>query len=172
MITIKGHDYPTRVEEMTLKQWSYVSGIVQNGNISGLEKFENLLLTIGVPQGDIDELPLDFSSKLAEAMKSSGEEFELVDKIGHYSLNLDRELSVKLAKFVSKVNELGLGMAGLLAIFYEDERVTTTEHYDIAHVKHKAKIFSDMEARNFVVSIAKITEFLAVKTKETINESK
>lgn len=172
MITIKGHDYPTRVEEMTLKQWSDVSGIVHNGNLSGIEKLESLLKSIGVPQGDIDELPIDFSTELASAMKPSEMEFELVDKIGHYSLNLDMELSVKLVKFIGKVNELGIGMAGLVAIFYEDERVTTTEHYDIAHVKHKAKIFSDMEAHNFVVSIAKITEFLAVKTKETINESK
>lgn len=172
MITIKGHDYPTRVEEMTLKQWSDVSGIIQNGNISGIEKLEALLTAIGVPQKDIDDLPIDFSDKLAEAMKPSNEEFELVDHIGHYSLNLDRELTVKLAKFISKVNEQGLGIAGLVAVFYEDERVTTTEHYDLSHVKHKARIFDHMSAKDFVVSVAKITEFLAVKTKKTLDESK
>ncbi len=165
MISINGNEYPTRVEEMTLGQWAEVSKIIQVFSKEPLLQFEGILRAIGVPDKEIDTVEIARFKDLQDSMVSNAENFELVEEIDRYKLDLSKPLNLKTSKKIDRIANLGNETVALLAFFYRDENLTDAEHFADAHIKHKMKQFESMQAVNFVVAIGAITEYLVNETK-------
>lgn len=174
MITIQGVDYPIKPSEMTLKQWTDVSFLIQKFEKEPIMQLEGVLKSIGVPGEVIDTVELSMSKELSAEMVEDASEYQLHDEVDGYKLNLDLPLNIKLSK---KIDHIGKNFfdnptVAVLAFFYRDENLTDAEHYEDAHIKHKMKKFKNMPAKTFIVATGLIMEFLTMKTTELVDESK
>jgi hypothetical protein len=172
MIQINENDYPTTVQEMTLQQWVDVSDAVRIFEKEPLLQFEAVLKAIGVPDKEIDNVPLSFSTELFEAMDSNANDLELVEEVDGYKIDLSRVFTVKMGKMIDKLHDIGNPTLALIAFFYQDERLTDAEHFDKAHIKHKISKLKDLPAVNFVVAVAKIMEYLTDSASVLMKEAK
>ena len=172
MIKINGNDYPTQVNEMTLEQWVNVSDAIRTFEKEPVMQLEAVLKSLGVPQNEIDNIELSFTKELYAAMDGRSDGLELVETIDKYSINLNLPLTVKVSKMIDKLHEVGNQTIALLAFFYRDENLTDVEHFDKAHIKHKANQFKKMPASNFVVAVGAIMEYLTCEAKKMQDESK
>lgn len=173
MITIQGVAYPIKPSEMTLKQWTDVSFLIQKFEKEPIMQLEGVLKSIGVPSEVIDNVELSMSKELSAEMVEDASEYQLHDEVDGYKLNLDLPLNIKLSK---KIDHIGSTFenptVAVLAFFYRDENLTDAEHYADAHIKHKMKKFKNLPADKFIVATGLIMEFLTKKTTELVDESK
>lgn len=173
MITIQGVDYPIKPSEMTLKQWTDVSFLIQKFEKEPIMQLEGVLKSIGVPSEVIDTVELSMSKELSSEMVEDASEYQLHDEVDGYKLTLDLPLNIKLSK---KIDHIGRTFenptVAILAFFYRDEKLTDAEHYADAHIKHKMKKFEKLPASKFIVATGLIMEFLTKKTTELVDESK
>lgn len=173
MITIQGVDYPIKPSEMTLKQWTDVSFLIQKFEKEPIMQLEGVLKSIGVPSEVIDTVELSMSKELSAEMVEDASEYQLHDEVEGYKLKLDLPLNIKLSK---KIDHIGKTFdnptVAVLAFFYRDENLTDAEHYADAHIKLKVKKFENMPAKTFIVATGLIMEFLTKKTTELVDESK
>ena len=172
MITINEKEYPTTIHDMTLQQWVDVSDAVRTFEKEPLLQFEAVLKAIGVPDKEIDNVPLSFSTELFDAMDSNGENLELVEEVNGYRIDLSRVFTVKMGKMIDKLHDIGNPTLALIAFFYQDEKLTDAEHFDKAHIKHKISKLKDLPAANFVVAVAKIMEYLTNSANVLMKEVK
>jgi hypothetical protein len=172
MIQINGKEYPTTVQEMTLQQWVDVSDAVRTYEKEPLLQFEAVLKAIGVPDKEIDNVPLSFSTELFDAMDSNGDNLELIEEVEGYKISLDRVFTVKMGKMIDRLYDIGNPTLALIAFFYQDSKLTDNEHFDKAHIKHKISKLKDLPASNFVVAVAKIMEYLTDSANVLMKEAK
>ena len=173
MITIQGVDYPIKPSEMSLKQWTDVSFLIQKFEKEPIMQLEGVLKSIGVPSEVIDTVELSMSKELSAEMVEDASAYTLHDEVDGYKLNLDLPLNIKLSK---KIDHIGKTFdnptVAVFAFFYRDENLTDAEHYADAHIKLKVKKFEKMPAKTFIVAVGLIMEFLTKKTTELVDESK
>lgn len=160
MIKINEKEYPTKISEMTLEQWVNVSDAVRQFEKEPILQMEAVLMALGVPAKDIEEVEISFSKQLYEALESNADGLELQEEVLGYKLDLSQPLNIKTSKMIDRLHEFGNPSLALLAFFYRDERLTNNEHFDKAHIKHKINQFKSMKAELFVVAVGAIMEYL------------
>lgn len=173
MIKINEKDYPTKVSEMTLQQWSDVSNAVRIYEKDALLQFEAVLKALGVPDKEIDNIPLSMMPELYKSLEDDGNGFELVETIDNYEFTTPEQMTVKEGKMIDRLAvEFGNPTIALVAFFYRNPNLTINEHLDKAHIKHKMSQFKDMPAERFVVAMGKIMEYLTNQAQALSGEGK
>lgn len=172
MIKINEKEYPTKVSEMTLEQWVNVSDAVRQFEKEPILQMEAVLMAIGVPQKEIEEIEISFGKELYKQLEDNAEGLELVEEIEGYKLDLSTPLNVRTSKMIDKLYECGNTTLALIAFFYRDERLTNNEHFDKAHIKHKINKLKGLNASLFVVAVGSIMEYLTGETSKLVDESK
>lgn len=172
MIKINEKEYPTKVSEMTLEQWVNVSDAVRQFEKEPILQMEAVLMAIGVPQKDIEEIEISFGKELYKQLEDNAEGLKFNEEIEGYKLDLSNPLNVKTSKMIDKLHECGNATLALIAFFYRDERLTNTEHFDKAHIKHKISKLKGLNAGLFVVAVGSIMEYLTGEASKLTDESK
>jgi hypothetical protein len=150
MIKLFGKEIPSKMDELTLEQFQKISAIHNNEEYDTLEKHCKVFEYLGITE---DEMDVDFDLFLENVKlfnkdnythKDTVEEIELEG----YTYKAEMKLSVKDSRIVEKIvkKDNKEYISDIMALMFKRTDLTNAEHYDPAHLKHKAKLFSKLKA--------------------------
>lgn len=162
MIIVKGHEVKNCAAEMSLQMFEKVSEILgeeialPNATKKAfkyetqIEKYCDVLEAAGLPLGVVEEMELE---EFQEAVKNwcahVPEPYPMLKEIevnGRTYRAFEGEvykLPVKDGKLIEKYAKQNPKkyLAEMLAVIFKDTQLTAAEHFENAHIKHKANIF-------------------------------
>lgn len=175
MITVNEIKIPNLVSEMTLKQYEWVSAMLNNKNLDNIERYVKLFKFYGVSEEYLNDLTFDdFKELIKEYSKSEPASLEFkkeFDLNGFTYRAFDEEfkLKVKDMKQIEVAFKQEKYLCTLMAILFKRTDLTDKEHYEKAHIKQKAKLFADLMAEfaiPYLVKIGQVFQEQYEKTKE------
>jgi hypothetical protein len=150
MIKLFGKEIPSRMDELTLEQFQKISAIHNNEEYDTLEKHCKVFEYLGITE---DEMDVDFDLFLANVKEFNNNNYEKKDPIEEieiegYTYKAEMKLSVKDSRIVEKIvkKDNKEYISDIMALMFKRTDLSNTEHYDPAHLKHKAKLFSKLKA--------------------------
>jgi len=150
MIELFGKEIPSRMDELTLEQFQKISAIHNNDEYDTLEKHCKVFEYLGITD---DEMDVDFDLFLANVKEFNNNNYEKKDPIEEieiegYTYRAEMKLSVKDSRIVEKIvkKDNKEYISDIMALMFKRTDLSNTEHYDPAHLKHKAKLFSKLKA--------------------------
>ena len=150
MINIFGKEIPSRMDELTLEQFQKISAIHNNDEYDTLEKHCKVFEYLGITE---DEMDVDFDLFLANVKEFNNNNYDKKDpveeiEIDGYTYKAEMKLSVKDSRIVEKIvkKDNKEYISDIMALMFKRTDLSNTEHYDPAHLKHKAKLFSKLKA--------------------------
>jgi hypothetical protein len=150
MIELFGKEIPSRMDELTLEQFQKISAIHNNDEYDTLEKHCKVFEYLGITE---DEMDVDFDLFLANVKEFNNNNYEKKDPIEEieiegYTYRAEMKLSVKDSRIVEKIvkKDNKEYISDIMALMFKRTDLSNTEHYDPAHLKHKAKLFSKLKA--------------------------
>jgi hypothetical protein len=150
MINIFGKEIPSKMDELTLEQFQKISAIHNNEEYDTLEKHCKVFEYLGVTE---EEMDVDFDLFLANVKEFNNNNYEKTDpveeiEIDGYTYKAEMKLSVKDSRIVEKIvkKDNKEYISDIMALMFKRTDLSNTEHYDPAHLKHKAKLFSKLKA--------------------------
>jgi hypothetical protein len=150
MINIFGKEIPSRMDELTLEQFQKISAIHNNEEYDTLEKHCKVFEYLGITEDDMD---VDFDVFLANVKEFNKDNYTKADPVEEielegYTYRAEMKLSVKDSRIVEKIvkKDNKYYISDIMALMFKRTDLSNTEHYDPAHLKHKAKLFSKLKA--------------------------
>ena len=150
MINIFGKEIPSKMDELTLEQFQKISAIHNNDGYDTLEKHCKVFEYLGITE---DEMDVDFDLFLANVKEFNNNNYTHKDtveeiEIEGYTYKAEMKLSVKDSRIVEKIvkKDNKEYISDIMALMFKRTDLSNTEHYDPAHLKHKAKLFSKLKA--------------------------
>ena len=150
MINIFGKEIPSKMDELTLEQFQKISAIHNNEEYDTLEKHCKVFEYLGITE---DEMDVDFDLFLANVKEFNNNNYAKKDpveeiEIDGYTYKAEMKLSVKDSRIVEKIvkKDNKEYISDIMALMFKRTDLSNTEHYDPAHLKHKAKLFSKLKA--------------------------
>jgi len=150
MINIFGKEIPSKMDELTLEQFQKISAIHNNEEYDTLEKHCKVFEYLGVTEDDMD---VDFDLFLANVKAFNDNNYTKADPVEEielegYTYRAEMKLSVKDSRIVEKIvkKDNKYYISDIMALMFKRTDLSNTEHYDPAHLKHKAKLFSKLKA--------------------------
>ena len=150
MIKLFGKEIPSKMDELTLEQFQKISAIHNNEEYDTLEKHCKVFEYLGITE---DEMDVDFDLFLANVKEFNNNNYEKKDpveeiEIDGYTYKAEMKLSVKDSRIVEKIvkKDNKEYISDIMALMFKRTDLSNTEHYDPAHLKHKAKLFSKLKA--------------------------
>ena len=150
MVQIFGKEIPSQMSELTLEQFQKISAIHNNEEYDTLEKHCKVFEYLGVTD---DEMDVDFDLFLANVKEFNNNNYTKADAIEEieiegYTYKAEMKLSVKDSRIVEKIvkKDNKEYISDIMALMFKRTDLSNTEHYDPAHLKHKAKLFSKLKA--------------------------
>jgi len=150
MIELFGKEIPSRMDELTLEQFQKISAIHNNDEYDTLEKHCKVFEYLGITE---DEMDVDFDLFLANVKEFNNNNYDKKDpveeiEIEGYTYKAEMKLSVKDSRIVEKIvkKDNKEYISDIMALMFKRTDLSNTEHYDPAHLKHKAKLFSKLKA--------------------------
>jgi hypothetical protein len=150
MINIFGKEIPSRMDELTLEQFQKISAIHNNEEYDTLEKHCKVFEYLGITEDDMD---VDFDVFLANVKAFNDNNYTKADPVEEielegYTYRAEMKLSVKDSRIVEKIvkKDNKYYISDIMALMFKRTDLSNTEHYDPAHLKHKAKLFSKLKA--------------------------
>ena len=150
MINIFGKEIPSKMEELTLEQFQKISAIHNNEEYDTLEKHCKVFEYLGVTE---EEMDVDFDLFLENVKLFNKDNYTKKDtveeiEIDGYTYRAEMKLSVKDSRIVEKIvkKDNKEYISDIMALMFKRTDLSNTEHYDPAHLKHKAKLFSKLKA--------------------------
>jgi hypothetical protein len=150
MINIFGKEIPSKMEELTLEQFQKISAIHNNEEYDTLEKHCKVFEYLGVTD---EEMDVEFDVFLANVKEFNKDNYTKKDpveeiEIDGYTYKAEMKLSVKDSRIVEKIikKDNKYYISDIMALMFKRTDLSNTEHYDPAHLKHKAKLFSKLKA--------------------------
>jgi hypothetical protein len=150
MIKLFGKEIPSRMDELTLEQFQKISAIHNNEEYDTLEKHCKVFEYLGITE---DEMDVDFDLFLANVKEFNNNNYDKKDpieeiEIDGYIYRAEMKLSVKDSRIVEKIikKDNKEFISDIMALMFKRTDLSNTEHYDPAHLKHKAKLFSKLKA--------------------------
>jgi hypothetical protein len=151
-LNFKGKDYTVRTEskDITLKELVNISTILSNENTDYIEKWMGVIAILG--SNDLVEvISINKFTELVNEISFGDVQAEIRPQIEVnnrvYRIDLVEGKLDLTAKEVSKIEKIARagGNWGLkaFAFMYRDESLTNVEHFEDAHISHKAKLFED-----------------------------
>ena len=150
MIELFGKEIPSKMDELTLEQFQKISAIHNNDEYDTLEKHCKVFEYLGITE---DEMDVDFDLFLANVKEFNNNNYDKKDpveeiEIDGYTYKAEMKLSVKDSRIVEKIvkKDNKEYISDIMALMFKRTDLSNTEHYDPAHLKHKAKLFSKLKA--------------------------
>ena len=150
MIKLFGKEIPSKMDELTLEQFQKISAIHNNDEYDTLEKHCKVFEYLGITE---EEMDVDFDLFLANVKEFNNNNYEKKDpveeiEIEGYTYRAEMKLSVKDSRIVEKIvkKDNKEYISDIMALMFKRTDLSNTEHYDPAHLKHKAKLFSKLKA--------------------------
>jgi hypothetical protein len=150
MVQIFGKEIPSKMDELTLEQFQKISAIHNNAEFDTLEKHYKVFEYLGVTE---DEMDVDFELFLENVKLFNKDNYTKADPIEEieiegYTYKAEMKLSVKDSRIVEKIikKENKEYISDIMALMFKRTDLSNSEHYDPAHLKHKAKLFSKLKA--------------------------
>ena len=150
MINIFGKEIPSKMDELTLEQFQKISAIHNNEEYDALEKHCKVFEYLGITE---DEMDVDFDLFLENVKLFNKDNFTKKDpveeiEIDGYTYKAEMKLSVKDSRIVEKIikKDNKEYISDIMALMFKRTDLSNNEHYDPAHLKHKAKLFSKLKA--------------------------
>jgi hypothetical protein len=150
MIKLFGKEIPSKMDELTLEQFQKISAIHNNDEYDTLEKHCKVFEYLGITEEDMD---VDFDLFLANVKEFNNNNYDKKDpveeiEIDGYIYRAEMKLSVKDSRIVEKIvkKDNKEYISDIMALMFKRTDLSNTEHYDPAHLKHKAKLFSKLKA--------------------------
>ena len=150
MIKLFGKEIPSKMDELTLEQFQKISAIHNNEEYDTLEKHCKVFEYLGITE---EEMDVDFDLFLANVKEFNKDNYDKKDpveeiEIDGYTYKAEMKLSVKDSRIVEKIvkKDNKEYISDIMALMFKRTDLSNTEHYDPAHLKHKAKLFSKLKA--------------------------
>jgi hypothetical protein len=150
MIQLFGKEIPSKMDELTLEQFQKISAIHNNEEYDTLEKHCKVFEYLGITEEDMD---VDFDLFLANVKEFNNNNYTHKDTVEEielegYTYKAEMKLSVKDSRIVEKIvkKDNKEYISDIMALMFKRTDLTNAEHYDPAHLKHKAKLFSKLKA--------------------------
>ena len=150
MIKLFGKEIPSKMDELTLEQFQKISAIHNNDEYDTLEKHCKVFEYLGITE---DEMDVDFDLFLANVKEFNNNNYDKKDpveeiEIDGYIYRAEMKLSVKDSRIVEKIvkKDNKEYISDIMALMFKRTDLSNNEHYDPAHLKHKAKLFSKLKA--------------------------
>ena len=148
--TIKGKEYSMRnlLNEITLLETSKIAEIMANESADFTDKWLRVIEMLA-GRDFVNALSTKTFVEVVSAIEMNNVKFELQDTIEVnnriYKCTIEDEEIELTARDLAKIENLakkgGAWLHKAYAVVYKDVLLTDTEHYDDAHIKHKADIF-------------------------------
>jgi len=150
MINIFGKEIPSKMDELTVEQFQKISAIHNNQEYDTLEKHCKVFEYLGITE---EEMDVDFEVFLENVKEFNKDNFTKKDTVEEielegYTYKADMKLSVKDSRIVEKIikKDNKEYISDIMALMFKRTDLSNAEHYDPAHLKHKAKLFSKLKA--------------------------
>ena len=150
MIELFGKEIPSKMDELTLEQFQKISAIHNDEEYDTLEKHCKVFEYLGITE---DEMDVEFDVFLANVKEFNKDNYTKKDpveeiEIDGYTYKAEMKLSVKDSRIVEKIikKDNKEFISDIMALMFKRTDLSNTEHYDPAHLKHKAKLFSKLKA--------------------------
>ena len=150
MIKLFGKEIPSKMDELTLEQFQKISAIHNSDEYDTLEKHCKVFEYLGITE---DEMDVDFEVFLENVKEFNKDNFTKKDTVEEielegYTYKAEMKLSVKDSRIVEKIvkKDNKEYISDIMALMFKRTDLTNAEHYDPAHLKHKAKLFSKLKA--------------------------
>jgi hypothetical protein len=150
MINIFGKEIPSKMDELTVEQFQKISAIHNNQEYDTLEKHCKVFEYLGITE---EEMDVDFEVFLENVKEFNKDNFTKKDTVEEielegYTYKAEMKLSVKDSRIVEKIikKDNKEYISDIMALMFKRTDLSNTEHYDPAHLKHKAKLFSKLKA--------------------------
>ena len=174
MVTIKGHNFITQVDDMTVEQFSKATAIFNDETKLNVEKYLDVIEALGAPSEIVDELTND---ELFQIIKSFSAEPAVFDN--HYSLPRTIEINgwgyeafTEGEEFKIKARDLALIEKAvnnkedfyqtLLSILFKDPNLVN-ETYKKSHLDYKKSLFSKLPAKPYLGYLTEVSKTLTEK---------
>jgi hypothetical protein len=164
--------------EFTIKEFEKLASVLNDKSINELTRYSEAFVMLGADEDVLDEFDGFSFYRLIREFKNY--EMEIGEFTKHIEIN-GRMYESFTEEFFFKVKDMKLiedavalnsefYVGEMMAILFKDVELTKVEHYDPAHIKHKAKLFR--ENVGYDVAIPFISEFSSnlIKTLEAFKD--
>jgi hypothetical protein len=175
MITILGYEVPNTIDELTIEQFDRLNNIEAQKDLDSIEKWIMKFVYLGIPEeafeditlGELQKHMIDYN---ADFVLPTEKQYEVV--IDGYTYTAKEEISAKEMSLIEKSwkHNLGNFSADSLAIIFKRNDLTRNEHYTLAHLKQKAKLFREMKASLAVPFVAEIIKSLTTSVDNALTK--
>ena len=162
MIELFGKEIPSKMDELTLEQFEKISAIHNSEEYDILEKHCKVFEYLGITE---DEMDVDFDVFLANVKEFNLNSYTKKDPVEEielegYIYKAEMKLSVKDSRIVEKIvkKDNKYYVSDIMALMFKRTDLSNNEHYDPAHLKHKAKLFSKLKADISIPYLTFVTE--------------
>lgn len=176
MVEIRGYQIKNDIAELTLEQFEKVSKILNDEELDKFEKWADVFIFLGVPVSEVNDMEFDefvnyvkvFNDTQAINDIPMTQEFEL-DGYTYRAYEDEFKLKVRDLKMIEKAmgKDNTNYFARLMAIIFKRTDLTNAEHYENAHLKHKEKLFKDLNATLVVPYIVAVSRKLISQNEAT-----
>jgi hypothetical protein len=173
MVKILDKEIPNQLKELTVQQFEDITSVHAQQDLDAIEKHLKVFELFGLTENDFENTTIEqFKMYVKEFnnIKGKPELQSSIEMDGYKYTAFEGEefkLSVKDTKHIEKVmNSRHKGyISEMLAILFKRDDLTKTEHYDSAHIKHKAKQIREFKAELAVPFLVEIGQKLSKEMK-------
>lgn len=173
MVKILDKEIPNQLKELTVQQFEDITSVHAQQDLDAIEKHLKVFELFGLTENDFENTTIEqFKMYVKEFnnIKGKPELQSSIEMDGYKYTAFEGEefkLSVKDTKHIEKVmNSRHKGyISEMLAILFKRDDLTKTEHYDSAHIKHKAKQIRELKAELAVPFLVEIGQKLSKEMK-------
>ena len=159
--------------ELTINEFEYISEIMNNTELDYIDKFFQIFEFVGLPIDLIEELDGAKFIQLTKEFTDYQMDVEFIKEIeidGYTYIAFEGDEfspKVKDLKYVEKFIKRNPNkyVANVMAVLFKRSDLTKVEHYDEAHIKHKANLFKDLNYSTALPYIAVILQKITINMK-------
>ena len=169
MVKIRDYEIKNNVSEFTVEEFEKISAILNDEDLDKFERWADMFIYLGVPVEDVNDMEFKefvehvktFNDTKVDTESKMVQEIE-VEGYTYRSYEDEFKLKVKDLKLIEKAIKKNANdyFPYLLAVIYKRTDLTNTEHYTEAHLKHKAKLFKNLNASIAVPFIIHVAQML------------
>lgn len=174
MIEVFGRNIANKMNEITIDEFEKISAIHNNKELDNIEKQIKVFEIVGVEEDEWD----DFKYFVEKTKEFNTDNYDKKDPISEieidgFTYKAEFKLSVKDTKLIEKmiVKENKHSVSDIMALMFKRTDLSNAEHYDSAHLKHKAKLFRTQPAEIAIPYITFVTETISSHAEKQASES-
>jgi hypothetical protein len=162
------------MNEITIDEFEKISAIHNDKELDNIEKQIKVFEVVGVEEDEWDDFKY-FVEKTKEFNTDNYDKknpISVID-IDGFTYKAEFKLSVKDTKLIEKmiVKENKHSVSDIMALMFKRTDLSNAEHYDSAHLKHKAKLFRTQPAEIAIPYITFVTETISNHAEKQASES-